>query len=220
MYYIKIMKIYRLLSIAFLLFTYNLAVAEQADLETDKALETNISEIAPEDLVQGNRESKVLVIEYFSPTCPHCAYFNKEVYSKLKELYIDNGKIAYLKREFVGTKQDLDASVLARCGGDMKRLAFYDILLKQQESWAFNRNYNEILTNIGQIGGVSPEQYKKCLDNKALGTVLMNNTKLIARIPGFIGTPVFVINNKIHNGKFSIEELSKIISEELEKTGK
>ena len=130
---------------------------------------------------------------------------------------MDSNKIAYAKREFIATKQDMDAAVLARCGGDIKRLVFYDVLLKQQDNWAFNRNYNEVLTNIGQIGGISPEQYKKCLENKELGIILMNNTKLIARIPGFIGTPVFVINNKLHNGKFSLEELKAVIEAEIAK---
>ncbi len=216
-----IMRISKFFLIILLSFSYNFAFASEVKIEENKsqdiASETNLSEFTLTDLVLGDKNAKVRVMEYFSLTCPHCAYFNREIFPELKKLFIDNNKIAYVKREFISTKQDLDAAVLARCGGDMKRIAFYDVLLKQQDSWAFNRNYNEVLTNIGQIGGISPEQYKKCLADNDLGTALMNNTKLIARTPGFIGTPVFVINNKLHNGKFSLEELRSVIEAELQR---
>ncbi len=180
---------------------------QQAQGEPTKDHTNNLM-FYPEDLIQGNKNAKVVVIEYFSLTCPHCAYFHKTVYLALKAKYIETGKIAYIQREFIGNKQDFDSAVLARCGGDMKRLKFYDVLLNQQDSWAFNRNFVEILTNIGQLGGVSPEQYKTCLEDKTLGNVLMSNTKLIARTPGFAGTPAFVINNQLFTGSFSIEEIS------------
>lgn len=163
------------------------------------------------DLVLGSREAKVVVIEYFALTCPHCSFFQKEVFPKLKEKYIDTNKIAFVPREFIASKQDMQAAVLARCAGDMRRKIFHEVLLEQQSSWAFNRNYTEILTNIGQMGGLAPEKFKECLENEKLGTDLMNNTKLISRTPGFLGTPAFVINNKLYNGKFSFEDLSKEI---------
>jgi len=90
-------------------------------------------------------------------------------------------------------------------------MVFYDVLLSQQQSWAFNRNYMSVLTNIGSMGGVSPEQYQKCQNDETLKNVLMANTKLIARTPEFIGTPVFILNNKMYKGGFSLEQLGQAI---------
>ncbi len=209
------LKFIKLLFILLLSTNTALATSEVTHQETETGEptkdHTNNSAYYPEDLIQGNKNASVIVIEYFSLTCPHCAYFHKTIYPALKAKYMDTGKIAYIQREFIGNKQDFDSAVLARCGGDMKRLKFYDVLLSQQESWAFNRNFAEILTNIGQLGGISPEQYKTCIEDKTLGNVLMSNTKLIARTPGFIGTPAFVINNQLFPGRFSLEELSAAI---------
>jgi protein-disulfide isomerase len=172
---------------------------------------TNEGKFFESDLILGDRDSKVVIIEYFALTCPHCAYFHKNVYPKLKEKYLDTKKIAFIQREFVASKPDLYAAILSRCAGNMRRGMFYDVLLERQESWAFNRNFEEILTNIGQIGGVSPEQFKSCIQDEKLGNDIMVNTKLISRTPGFVGTPVFIINNRMHHGSFAFEELSRII---------
>ncbi len=69
------------------------------------------------DMVLGNKKSNVIVVEYFSPTCPHCAYYHQTIFPELKKKYIDTNKIAYVVREFIATKQDLDAAILARCKG-------------------------------------------------------------------------------------------------------
>ena len=66
------------------------------------------------DMVLGNKKSNVIVVEYFSPTCPHCAYYHQTIFPELKKKYIDTNKIAYVVREFIATKQDLDAAILAR----------------------------------------------------------------------------------------------------------
>lgn len=169
------------------------------------------------DMVLGNRDSQLVVIEYFSPTCPHCAYFHKTIFPELKRKYIDTNKIAYVVREFIGNKQDLDAAILARCKGDVNNFfKFTDALLQQQESWAANSKYRDILTNIGQIGGITPEKYSECLNNNELAEILINNTKAAARSPKFVGTPAFFIDGLQFNGAYSFEEISKSIDSNLE----
>ena len=41
----------------------------------------------------GDKEATVLIIEYASFTCPHCATFHTEVLPKLKADYINSGKV-------------------------------------------------------------------------------------------------------------------------------
>ncbi|RTK92037.1 MAG: protein-disulfide reductase [Rickettsiales bacterium] len=168
--------------------------------------------IEVDDLVLGNEKSKVVVMEYFSPTCPHCVVYQKKIFPELAKKYIDTNRIAYVTREFIGNKQDLDATILARCEGSLKSYHnFMKIILEQQDSWAFSKNYREILTNIGTLGGVNPEKYANCLNDEEKIQVLMENTKLIAKEPQFIGTPAFFINGKKFNKPYTVEELSKAI---------
>jgi len=174
--------------------------------------------VAPDDMVLGDVKSKVVLVEYFSPTCPHCVHYHKSIFPEIKEKYIDTNKIAYVIREFIGNKQDFDAASLARCKGDIDNyLKFNDVILTKQDGWAFSKNYREILTNIAGLGGVSPEEFAKCLNDQDKTKILMDNTQLVASMPKFIGTPSFFINGEQFAGRYTMEDLSKVIDEELGK---
>lgn len=168
------------------------------------------------DIVLGNREAKVVVVEYSSLTCPHCSYFHKNVYPELKAKYIDTGKIAYVLREFISNKQDLDGAILARCLDDKNDpLKLLNILYAQQDNWAFNKNYREILENIGQLAGISKEKYGECLGRSSLVEGLANQSRAITLYKDFVGTPAFFVAGEMHKGIYDAATLSKTIDEAL-----
>ncbi|MCX4084676.1 DsbA family protein [Rickettsia hoogstraalii] len=168
------------------------------------------------DMVLGNKKSNVIVVEYFSPTCPHCAYYHKTIFPELKKKYIDTNKIAYVVREFIATKQDLDAAILARCKGDINSFVqFHNIILQQQDKWAYSNKYRELLTDIGQLGGVPPEEYKQCLNSDKITETLIANTNFVAKTPKFIGTPSFFVNG-VQTGNYSIDNISTAVDKALE----
>ncbi|MFP3011802.1 MAG: DsbA family protein [Rickettsia sp.] len=168
------------------------------------------------DMVLGNKKSNVIIVEYFSPTCPHCAYYHQTIFPELKKKYIDTNKIAYVVREFIATKQDLDAAILARCKGDINSFVqFHNIILQQQDKWAYSNKYRELLTDIGQLGGVPPEEYKQCLNSDKITETLIANTNFVAKAPKFIGTPSFFVNG-VQTGNYSIDSISTAVDKALE----
>src|SRR5437763_356557 len=52
------------------------------------------------DVVEGDANAPVTVVEYASMTCSHCAAFATKVYPTLKSKYIDAGKAKLILREF------------------------------------------------------------------------------------------------------------------------
>lgn len=171
--------------------------------------------IREDDIVFGNRESPVVVIEYFSPTCRHCALMHKKIFPVLREKYISADRIAYVMREFIGNKQDLDAAILARCSDNGSQyLKFMERILESQEAWAYGADYRKKLEQIAINVGVSADQYRKCLADDALINIFFENTKLAASKSGFIGTPTFVINGDLHNIT-SKEEIFTAIEEAM-----
>ena len=47
---------------------------------------------SPYDIIFGDPDSKVQVIQYTSPTCTHCAYYNTVIFEHIKKKYIDKIK--------------------------------------------------------------------------------------------------------------------------------
>jgi protein-disulfide isomerase len=195
-------------------YTKKLKICEEEDGNKDYV--RSLSVVSTDDIVIGDPKSKIVLVEYFAPTCPHCVHYHQKIFPEIKAKYIDNNKIAYVIREFIGNKQDLDATILARCSGHTDTyLKFLEVILNQQNNWAFSKNYREILTNIGSLGGVSPENFSTCLNDQNKIKILMENTKLVTNLPTFIGTPSFFINGEQFNEKYTFEELSKAIDKEL-----
>ena len=72
------------------------------------------------DLVLGKADAPVTIVEYASMTCSHCANFHTAVLPKLKEKYIDTGKVRLILREFPLDNLAAAASMLARCAAGDK----------------------------------------------------------------------------------------------------
>lgn len=173
--------------------------------------------IKKDDIVLGNANSKVVVFEYFAPTCTHCVNAHYNIFPVIKERYIDTGKIAYVMREFVGNKQDLDASILTRCDGSTEKyMVLKDLVLSKQDEWAFGKDYRKSLESFGKSVGISKEEYTLCLQDESIIQTLKNNAQMAVLWDGFFGTPSFFINEKFVTGK-RYGVTTEIIIEELEK---
>jgi protein-disulfide isomerase len=68
-----------------------------------------LGNVAIPDKVLGDPNAKVLVIEYASPTCPHCAQWSNNVLPAFREKYIDTGKVRFVIRPFA--RNTLDAAI-------------------------------------------------------------------------------------------------------------
>ena len=52
------------------------------------------------DMALGPVDAPVTVIEYASLTCHHCASFHKNTFPRLKQNFIDKGRIRFVMREY------------------------------------------------------------------------------------------------------------------------
>ena len=87
------------------------------------------------EMMQGDQDAYVEMIEYASFTCPHCAKFHSDVYPELKANYIDKGLVKFIYREVYFDKYGMWASMIARCAGPEKFFGMPDqIYRKQSES--------------------------------------------------------------------------------------
>ena len=83
----------------------------------------------------GNADAKVVVIEYLSPSCPHCAAFHTDVYPQIKTEYIDTDKVLFIPRPFVRNVLDSAIFLLAEAAGPDKYHEVIDTYFDSQAAW-------------------------------------------------------------------------------------
>jgi protein-disulfide isomerase len=160
-----------------------------------------------QDMVLGKADAPITVIEYASLTCPHCAHFHETVLPAIKTDYIDTGKVKFVFRDFPLDQLAFAAAVLARCGGPEKYFTYLTVLFAQQRQWAGAPDPKAALTQIGRLGGVSAEQFDKCLADKPLGDYILNSRLEGNQKFNVNSTPTLIINGKTEPGTPTIEQM-------------
>jgi protein-disulfide isomerase len=177
--------------------------------ETISSLEL-MAKGALDDIAMGSETAPVTIIEYASMTCPHCAAFEVQVFPKLKEKYIDTGKVRFILREFPLDGLAAAAFMLARCAGPDKYYPLVETLFAQQPKWAV-RNPIEPLMAIAKQAGFTQQSFEACINNKdALAKVQQVRDRAANQFK-VKATPTFFINGERHEGGMSIEDLDKMI---------
>lgn len=180
-------------------------------------------ELIPSDRMLGNRNAKVVLIEYAAPTCPVCANFNANTFPRLKADYIDTGKILYVFRIFPLRSDDGSAEKIARCLPEDKYFAFIDLLFKNQPKWDWEyglspQAVHDGLVLLGRIAGMSREQVDQCMVNKAEDDRINKVAADGQSRYSIRGTPSFILNGtNIGSGNIPFDTLSKLLDTELAK---
>lgn len=165
------------------------------------------------ELVLGNADAPITVVEYASMTCGHCAAFHNKVFPTLKEKYVDTGKVRFVMREFPLDNLAAAASMLARCAGDGKTFPLISALFAKQDDWAFVKgDPKPQLFKLAQQAGFTQESFEKCLtDQKLLDDISTVRSRAVETF-GVSSTPTFFINGKKLNAGPTVEEFDKAFS--------
>ena len=189
-----------------------------------KAQDVSIDELMKkttelEELALGPADAKVVVIEYASMTCGHCARFHKNVFPELKKKYIDTNQIRFIMREFPLNNLAAAASMLARCAGEGKTFPMIDVLFDKQVDWAFVReNPVPALFEMSKQAGFTKESFEACLGDQKLLDQIVSIKDRGASVFGISSTPTFFINGTRLKGGGALADFEKIIDPLLAKS--
>lgn len=150
----------------------------------------------PGDRILGADGAPVTIIEYASLTCGHCGQFHATTFKKLKESYVDTGKVRWIFREFPTAPRDRAVAgfMLARCVSEDRYFGFLDVLFGQQERWVTARDTYEELRTIAKLTGMNDETFEACLEDRAQMDRIVQVAEYAQRQYGVDSTPSFVIN--------------------------
>ena len=167
------------------------------------------------EMVMGDANAPVTIIEYASMTCPHCAHFHETTYPEMKKRYVDTGKVRFIFREFPLDPLAAAGFMLARCStqnadaaaASNRYFAMIETLFQQQKDWVVEKPLNPLF-GIAKQAGFSKESFDKCLADQPLFDQI-KAVRTQAEKFGVESTPTFFINGKKAPGALTIDELAK-----------
>ena len=166
------------------------------------------------DVIEGDANAPVTIVEYASMTCGHCAAFHNETYPAIKEKYVDTGQVRFILREFPFDARAAAAFMLARCAPNDNRDELISAMFETQNDWARAENGREALFALAEPAGFTQEAFETCLTDQELLDNVMATFKQGQEL-GVEATPTFFIGDQKYSGNLSVEAMSAIIDQQL-----
>lgn len=164
----------------------------------------------------GQEDAPVTIVEYSDYECPFCSKFFSESYGKLKEEYIETGKVKLVFKDFALDFHPLavPAAAAGNCVqaqlGNEKYFELHDLIFANQRSLSVSQ-----LEAWAVELGVDKDEFNTCVsDEEVLAEIngdLVEGSQL-----GVSGTPSFFINGNLIVGAQPYAVLKQMIDAELE----
>lgn len=169
----------------------------------------------------GRANARLVLLEYASLTCPHCAAFHTQVLPTLKRRFIDTGRVRYVYRAMLTAPAELSGAlqIAADCAPSARRHAVIDAFMRQQETIFQASQAGGALGVVAGIslaaGGANEAQIRACLADNSRVQPLLDSGEEARRLYGIDSTPGLVLNGvKVPHGAdggHSIESVSAFI---------
>ena len=201
-------RIFGIFVAALLLTTYASADETAPAATTAAAVEGHYG-----DIVYGDVNAPIEIIEYASTTCPHCATFAATVMPTIKEKYIDTGKARLVYRNFVMNRVDLAASTISRCSNEETAKKLMKVLFARQRDWVQSKDPITALASIARKVGISRVKFDRCLANTDMHKHLVEMTQGGQKTYGVNATPTLIVNGAKVDVP-SLENLIKVLDDQ------
>ncbi len=168
-----------------------------------------------EEMSEGDENAPVIIVQYTSLTCAHCARFHNNVYPLLKKNFFDTGKVRLIMREFPGDRVALAASMMTRCADKSQYFPLVKILFKTQAVWARAQDPVTELFKISKLAGFTEEKFNTCLTNKEIAGGLRDTMNRGRSTFTVSSPPTFFIDGQKVSGGLSFEDFEKLVLQHL-----
>jgi protein-disulfide isomerase len=174
-----------------------------------------LTTIAADEPSLGKADAPVVMIEYASTSCSHCAQFNNDVFHEFKAKHIDTGEVRYAMREVVTEPATFAQAsfVLARCAPREKYYPIIDAVFLAQMPIFQSGDMANGLKQIALAAGMTEQQYQECVTNEANYEALEKRLQKNVREGKIEGTPTFYFNGEKYTGAPTLEAMSKAVAD-------
>ncbi len=152
------------------------------------------------DMVLGDPQAPIEIIEYASMTCGACASFHANTLPDLKTHWIETGRARLVFREYPLDGLALRVAALARCAGGDNFFGFIDVLFRTRERWAGADDPAAELRAIVASGGLDPAIVDQCFDDRAVMQRILEGLEEARATHSVRATPTLVLNGEVVTG--------------------
>ncbi len=159
--------------------------------------------IDDDDIVIGDPNAPVTMIEFTDFQCPYCYRHAVETLPQLMSQYIDSGQVRYVFKDFPLTSihpQAVAAAEAAHCAHEQDAyLAMHETLFTTQQEWSGRSDVDTIFTGYAEALGLDGAAFAECLSSDRYHTMISNDLDVGMQL-GVNGTPAFFINGNFVSG--------------------
>jgi protein-disulfide isomerase len=161
----------------------------------------------------GKPDAKVVVGEYFSLTCTHCAAFAQTTLPEIRKNLIDTGVVKWVFHDYPLDQIALLGAMVARYLPVERYEPFINALFATQNTWAFNRGSDpsEQIWKTAALAGMSRPTFDKAIADTGLRDWILKEQQADSDKFKIDSTPSFVVNGQKYAGEMSYEAFRKLI---------
>ena len=163
----------------------------------------------------GDETAQIVIEEYASMSCGHCASFHNNNLDKIKKEFIDTGKAKLIFYDFPLDRGAMIGSMITQCMNDKQFFPVLNRLFQKQIEWTQSDNILESINTVLNPLGLEKNRILSCLEeneeNQNRWKSLLAGRKYAIDIKGVEATPTFFVNEKKVEGKFDIKKLKELI---------
>lgn len=150
----------------------------------------------------GEADAPLLMIEYASFACPHCAQFHSDAWPTVLNEFVETGQVRFVLRPMLTQPPTIAGIgiILAACVAEDRYFDAADLLFHEQANiFRTAQSGGDVLGVYNRIGaafGLSPEDLMTCFNDPAMNE-RVNLAAAQAYADGVQGTPSFFIRGRL-----------------------
>ena len=163
----------------------------------------------------GKADAKLVVQEWFSLTCTHCARFSQTVFPEVQAKLIDTGRIRYVYHDFPLDQVALAAAAVSRALPADRYEPFVQSLFASQDRWAFSQSSDPQteLAKMAALAGMSHELFDKTVNDAGLRQAILDAQNAAQAKYKIDSTPSFIFGSKLFSGEMDYDTFAKQVAD-------
>lgn len=178
---------------------------------------SSVNTISISDQVKGNRETKIILIEYSDFQCPACAAYHSVLKQVVGEFSND---IVFVYRHFplkqIHQNSELAARAAEAAGRQGKFWEMHNIIFEKQREWSSEKKAEEFFRRYAESLGLNAKQFEIDIASKEVKDKVNSDYQDGVRF-GVNATPTFFLNGEKLQNPRTYDEFKSLLQKTISK---